>query len=86
MQQTCGPASTPATRLLFLTCFDADLVSGRTNGADGPAPPGRNLLQAGRLFLTSERKPVTGLGMDKCSVKQQVVLQLPDVYKQSLTL
>ena len=50
MQQTSGPASTSATRLIILTCFDADLVSGRTNGADGPAPPGRKLLQAGKVF------------------------------------
>ncbi len=46
-------------------------MSGRTNGADGPAPPGRKLLQAGRCFITSEHKPVTGLGMDKCGAKQQ---------------
>ncbi len=52
------------SEVLVQPCFDADLVSGRTNGADGPAPPGRKLLQAGRFSMLSEHKPVAGLGKD----------------------
>ena len=52
---------------ILVLLSDADLVSGRSNGANGPAPPGRKLLQAGRF----RHKPVTDVEKHKCSAKQQ---------------
>ncbi|DBA72215.1 TPA: hypothetical protein ACH3X2_010610 [Trebouxia sp. C0005] len=56
LQTTIGDAQTVEDEanadIADVAADDAlDLVSGRTNGADGPAPPGRKLLQAGEVQI-----------------------------------